>query len=247
MDHLVCDKNKDISIRLLSDGVSFSIQNEAGKTIVPLQIIKNTGQKGSEAIKEAILSSGILEESYKNIKIVVPSLYSTFIPEKDFNSQHIKEYYQAIIGLPEDELLITNHIEEIHSYNLFSLKETIYDFLIRSFINPTILHHTTPLLQLIMAKLPNNGGKMMVIRYDVQLLTIIAFNHKELMFINTFPCNSIENALYFILSGWKLFEFDQLNDELLIIKDNIFEEELLRKVSQYVKKSTLLLLNTEDL
>lgn len=247
MDHLVCDKNKDISIRLLPDGVSFSVHNEAGKTIIPLQTIKNTGQKEGEAIKEAILSSGILEESYRNIKILVPSPYFTLIPEKTFDPQLSKIYYQTTIDQIKDEFLITNYIEEIHSYNLFSLKEKIYDFLIRTFINPDILHHTTPLLRLLIAKLPEKEKKTMIVRYEAQLLTIVAFDHKKLVFINTYTCNSIENALYFILSGWKQFGFNQLNDELLIIKDGIFEEELLRKVSQYVKESTLLLLKIDDL
>lgn len=247
MDYIVYNNHKDISIRLLPNGVSFSVRDEKGTPLLPVQTIENTKQPQHDSVKEAILTSGLLDENYRSTEIIADTHLFTLIPEEIYEPDMLQPYYQNTVGKTEGKILYARHIEELHLYNAFSLDENIHDFLIRTFINPDVTHYASSLLRTLKAKLPDKDKNIMIVQYEARLLTIITFRYGTLHSANAYVCDSLNNALYFILSGWKQFEYDQIKDHLYILKGGIFQEELLREISVYIKKTTLLLINTEPL
>ena len=234
----------NISIRLLPNGVSFFIQSKDGKVLLSDKI-EQTSLPSSEAIQEAILLSGILEKSCKNIKIIVPTPLFTLLPEDVFEVGVIDEYYRASVGDLSGKKLIYQHLEEMELYLIFAVDEALYDFLLRSFVSFETEHHLSPLLTRLNAKLPHLSHCTMYVSYETQLLSIILFKEGAFFSANTFNCSSTEDALYYTLSTWKQLKCDQENDELYIIEGDDFQESLLRKLTPYIKQATFLLTNKE--
>jgi hypothetical protein len=244
MNHPVHDRNNDISIRLKPNGVSFSIREKTGNELFR-DTVESTVASGTDAIRETILSSGILEKPYNRVTITVPTPLFTLFPEEAFDPEQIDLYYAAAVGDPEGKRVLFQHIKELRLILLFALDEALHDFLTRSFIHPEIEHHLSSLLPRIVMQPSAKEGNTVYVAYDAQLLSILLFKDGRFFSASAYRCNTANDALYYVLSVWKQFGYDQLNDKLYIVGDGAVEEELLRQVSTYVEQSSLLLTNKE--
>ena len=236
----------NISIRLLPDGVSFCIRDRAGQLLLSDKI-EQPNLPPVEAVQEAILLSGILEKPCKNIKIIVPTPLFTLLPEIVFDVDTINDYYTATIGNLSGKKLICQHLEAAELYLVFAVDETLYDFLLRSFITFETEHHLSSLLTHLSIKPSHLSRCTMYVSYEAQLLSVILFKGRFFFSANTFSCSSVEDALYYTLSTWKQLGCDQEDDELYVLERGDFQESLLRELTPYIKRSVFLLINKDVL
>ena len=239
-----CEIYDNVSIRILPNGVSFFIRDNAGNVLLSDKI-EQQGLPESEAVRESILLSGILEKSCKSIKIIVPTPLYTLLPESIFDEATIDEYYKAAIGDLSGKRLLYQHLEGAELYVVFAMDEALYDFLSRSFITFETEHHLSPLLTLLSTKIPYTSRRVVCVSHEAQLLSIIFFKEGAFFSANTFRCASTDDALYYILSTWKQLRCDQENDSLYITEEGDFQEALLRELRPYIKQSAFLIINKE--
>ena len=238
------DNHNKISIRLLPNGVSFFVREKTGKTLLH-DTVESVALNEADAVREAILSAGILEKPYNQVTITIPTPLFALFPEEFFEPEQIELYYKTVVGNAEGKHLLFQHLEELRMFLLFALDESLYDFLIRSFIHPEIEHHLSSLLPRINAQPASKEGNVLYVAHDAQLLSVILFKEGRFFAANAYKCDTVNDALYYTLSVWKQFQYDQLNDKLYIVGEGAFGEELLREVSQYVQLSAMLLIDKE--
>ena len=246
MNHPVHNDYNDISIRLLPKGISFSVREKTGKELF-CDRVESATLNGADAISETVLSSGILEKPYNRVNVIVPTPLFGLYPEEVFDSEEADAYFRTITGEVEGKRLLFRHLKELRLFLLFALEERVYDFLIRSFIHPEIEHHLSSLLVDMNAQPSSKSGNVLYVSYDTQLLSVILFKEGRFFSANAYRCGTVNDALYYVLSVWKQFRYDQLNDKLYVIGEGVFSEELFREASRYVQQSAILLANKEML
>ena len=228
--------HNDISIRLRPNGISFSICEKTGKELFSNTIDVNNRSE-TDAIRETILSSGILEKTYNKVTIVVPSPLFALFPEEVFDPKQIEFYYKSIVEIPNGKHLLFQHLKEFGMFLLFAVEEELYDFLVRSFIHPEIEHHLLSLLYSLEAHSSSREGNALYVAYDTQLLSLILFKKNRFHAASVFECTTQNDALYYILSMWRQFKYNQLDDTLYIIGEGTFQDELFGEASLYVRQA----------
>ncbi len=197
---------------------------------IPLDVTASSLQKATE---EAIYDNPLLLSDFARVDCVVETNKFTLIPSEiddaDLKERIFKETFPSFDGT-----IIENNLNELKTNILMGIDEDLVNFLRRTFNNPAILHHLTPLCTYFHRKsrLGNSGKMYAYLKKDS--LDIITFGKDSLLLANTFSFSQPVDAIYYILACREMLHLDAGSDELLIAGDNTLREAITPTLREYL-------------
>ena len=122
---------------------------------------------------------------------------------------------------------------------LYPVFEDIYDFFIRSFNEPKFFHYSAPIITYFRSIDKKRKEQRMIINVQEKGVDIFCFFRKSFLFGNHFPCEKVEDALYYILYTWKQLKMNRFTDSLTVTGKYNQNAELLEKLRLYIQQVDL--------
>ena len=224
-----------LSIRLCTDGFSFSIYNPIQDTFTSfLEEEANTSLSLTANLKNLFNAHEELKLKYKSVKVIVSNKRFTNIPIDIFDENQMADLFYYNHTKQTNETLLFNKGTESSIVNLYGVDKSAFQFLKTIFPEAKFYSQYFLLNEYFTAKSRFGNTKKMYVSFSSSHIDIYCYERGNLLMLNTFDAKQQEDRLYYIFAVWKQLYFDQQRDELFLsgtIKD---KEAILKELKRYI-------------
>jgi len=198
-------ENYELSLQAGPDGFSFSLLDTIRNKFVLLRSFEPDESKyfNADKINDIAGKDDFLTRRYKKVNLVMPSSKFTIVPAPLFDPGKKDEYFTFNHLMPEDNIIISNRLNDPESFLVFAVQKDVYD-LMRSF-HPGVLacHQLKPLINHISHFRKSVNGNYIHIHVEREFFNFIIFDHNQMNFCNSFKYRNITDILYFVLNVFR--------------------------------------------
>ncbi len=241
MDNTTSIKNKSLSIRISSDGLSFCVYSPTEtpaytyKAVKPRPVISLAAN-----LKEALTTESLLKEQYQRVNVLVTTPSFTTIPAVDFNRESIDEVFRFVFPDQENIRVSYNVLRRSGIAIVFGLDKNIYKLIIDDFPRARFYASASTLVEFFSDKSIGSGNRKMYVYLHGKEMTIYCFHEGRMLFVNNYRVNGVNDCQYYILNLWEQFGFDALEDGLEIVSDGDMSQLLADKIQYFIKKADMI-------
>lgn len=221
-------ESMSMSIWLKSDGLTFSIEQEAEKTqpLITGQLPTPSGYTSRlEAIQELIYQHEWLCYPYQRVYLYYVPLRSVLIPQELYESQHANLWLEGICTL-EDALVLAEPLPLESKVLLTATDRALINLFER--IHPPLLPrpYYLPLILTQRQETRRQGNKVLLVSLRGAQLDCIGLNAGSLSYINHYDIcamhglRSVPEMMYYILGLWQTLQMNLTADELVLVPEN---------------------------
>ena len=223
------------------DGFSFCIFDTKTNKFLVLQHFPFNGVTNftqvAEKISGIIKENELLKNSFRSVSCAVVHGKSTLVPNALFDENQKHNFLSFNVPLSSDEGIRVNTLKNLDSRNIFAIHIAVENTVKAFFPNVRFFHHSTPLLESTLAAFKNEPEKKMVVHVCRSQFEIIVTEGKKLLFYNTFPYQSSEDFIYYVLFVCEQLQLNPEKAELVLLGE--FERssalyEILRKYIRHI-------------
>ena len=224
-----------LSIRLCTDGFSFSIYNPMQGTFASfLEEEANTSLTLTANLKRIFNEHEELKLSYKSVKVIIANKRFISIPPEIFDEEQMADLFYYNHSKHTNETLLFNKGIESPVVNIYGIDKSAFQ-LIKT-IYPDVQFYSQYFLlnEYFTARSRFGNTKKMYVSFSSSYIDIYCYERGNLLLLNTFDAKFQEDRLYYLFAVWKQLEFDQQRDELFLagtIKD---KEAILKELKRYI-------------
>ncbi|MCL1943092.1 MAG: DUF3822 family protein [Candidatus Azobacteroides sp.] len=191
----------------------------------------------TESLKEAVFNNKYLILGYENTNILLASGFYTFVPEDIYraNEDEKDSFFRFNFENIDHKKILSDEVKICNIINLFEIEKTLYDFLQRTFPYARYTHYITPLLRYFSKQRIIGESGRVFIRISDRDLSVFCFRFDRIEAVNTFLCNDVNDAAYFILTLWEKLRFDRLLDGLHVAGTSDKKSELITILSRFIE------------
>ena len=228
-------KQYTLSIRLSTDGFSFSIYNPIHDDSLSM-IEKETDVSLSLTanLKTVFLESDFLSHTYKRVNIMMAGKRFTIVPLDLFDEEQAELLFYHNHQKRENEMVICNVIKKNSVAVIFGIDKSAYTFLNEQYPEARFYSQSTPLIEYFSTKSRLGNSKKMYASIRKDGIDIYCFERGHLLLANSFECTHTEDCIYYLLYAWKQLEFDQERDELHLTGTLPDKEGLMNELKKFI-------------
>lgn len=223
-----------LSIRISPDGFSFSgtIPSKSDSFFYR-QITFDRSKDYATLLKEAFFAEECLTWAYKAVNIFCFTSNYLFVPETFYDEDKKHELMQYAFLSPTQKCL-SDTLDSGQGKTLFGIDQDVYEFLVRSFVNPKFIHHMTLPFGIWKQQSDLSFSNQMYVILNKKTIDIACFKRGEPVFFNAFEYTNSDDILYFILCAWRQTGLDQLKDKLYIFGETDSKKLLITSLQNYI-------------
>ncbi|MEG2150577.1 MAG: DUF3822 family protein [Bacteroidaceae bacterium] len=226
-----------LSIRLSTDGFSFSIYNpisDSSFCYIPLGIKSELPMAVN--VKDIFQRLDFLQHPYKRINVLSVNHRFTLIPFEVFDEEQTEDILYQNHPKQENEIVLYNILKRANTVTTFSMDKSVHQLLEEQFNTVYFYSQASPLIEYFAGKSRIGNSKKMYAYLRDNSLEIYCFDRGKLMLANSFNCNKTEDRMYYILYIWEQLNFSQERDELHftgLLKD---KGDIILQLNKYLKQ-----------
>ena len=226
-----------LSIRLSTDGFSFSIYNPIhDSSLIYLPQPMNMDLPVAANIRE-LLKSDILQYPYKRVNVLQVSKRFTLYPfELLENEEHYDPFFHYNHPKKENEVVLCNELIKANMKILFGMDQTGWQLLSEHFPKARFYSQSSPLIEYFVAKCRLGNSKKMYVYVRGNSLDVFCFDRGRLLLANSFAGNHVEDAIYYLLYIWKQLDYAQERDELHLVGTFHDKEKLIAGLRRFIRQ-----------
>lgn len=228
-------KQYTLSIRLSTDGFSFSIYNpihEDSSCIIEKEI--DTSLSLTANLKAVFLESDFLSHSYKRVNIMMATKRFTIVPLELFEEEQAEFLFSHNHPKRENEVVTYNILKKNNIVVIFGVDKSAYSFLNEQYPEAHFYSQSTPLIEYFSIKSRLGNSKKMYAAISKNVIDIYCFERGHLLLANSFECTHTEDRIYYLLYAWKQLELNQERDELHLTGTLPEKESLLNELKKFI-------------
>ena len=219
-------KQYTLSIRLSTDGFSFSIYNpihDDSLSIIEKEIDASLSLTAN--LKAVFHESDFLNHPYKRFTIMPLDLFEEEQTELLFYHNHQKR---------ENETVLYNILRKNNVAVIFGIDKSAQIFLNEQYPEARFYSQSTPFIDYFSVKSRLGNSKKMYASVRKDGIDIYCFERGHLLLANSFECTHTEDRIYYLLYAWKQLEFDQERDELHLTGTLSEKEVLMSELKKFI-------------
>ena len=241
-DSLILGNSEEyiLSIRLWSDGLSFSVYdpNDKKSFIYREDLFNNAPVSSNEEyLKDFFFKYELLSYTYKTTYVLLASSQYTIVPSS-FVTIGEESSYLKFNFLQTAGHILNNQIPTVDSMVAFDIEENVYQFFLRNLTAPIFVHSIESLLPYWKKESEMQTKNAMFVYLHNKKLDITCFSNGKLLFINSYSFNQLQDVVYLLMAVWQQQEFDQIVDKLYIQGNPALKNNLAIELNYYIKHIT---------
>lgn len=231
--------NKNLSIQISLNGLSFCILNTESNTIVFLKEISTekpeTPYKILDLLTAAFETEKELQTPFNAIQVIHENELATLVPEALFDEAHLADYLKFNSKILRSDFISFDTIDSNKSMNVYVPYVNINNYIYEQFGAFSYTHFSTVLISGILKQELDATDIKMYVHIAKTHFEIIVVNHGKLMLYNSFEYTTKEDFIYYILFTAEQL---QLNPDtfILLLLGSIKEQDELHTIAyKYIR------------
>ncbi|MDE6266101.1 MAG: DUF3822 family protein [Muribaculaceae bacterium] len=228
-------------LRIGPSGFDALLHNPAPEQ--PMRGIRQGCPEGNDllpALETFVYDNPLLLSDFRSVTILLETPRFTLIP----NGVESPVMQRDILSLSlpggvdpdERENVLTDEVKSVPVEIACLPEEKMLTFLRRTFHNPRIMNHLTPLLEYFGSRRKEGNHARTYVQMRERGLDIIIFRESTVGLCNTFTYSTMDDAAYLILAARQTVgDLDPDNDEIYLCGDLQQRLELGSRLGQFVK------------
>jgi hypothetical protein len=161
----------------------------------------------SESIQQLVKEDNLLSKCVraKHTLLIWVNNKSTFIPNALYDPANKETYLKFNHDFNKNETILVDSLKLLEAKNLYTLPLNIEKSLKGIFLNVTIHHYSSSLVESLLSRYGHEYGKRIFVHVQVDHLEVVVIEGKNLLFYNSFRYQTSEDFVYYVL-----FVADQL-------------------------------------
>lgn len=234
---LTQSKQYTLSIRLSTDGFSFSVLNPTEKAIpVVIDYPINESLSLTANLKQAFKEVKELTCSYRRVNLLLANRRFTFIPLEFFEDEQCETVFYHNFPTRENETVLYNILHRNNIVVLFGMDKSACNYLREQQPDIRFYAQASAFTEYFSAKSRLGNNRKIYVNLHKKAIDVYVFERGQLLLANTFPCQTITDSIYYILYIWKQQEFDQERDELHLTGQLNEKKQLLSELRKYIRQ-----------
>ena len=226
-----------LSIRLSTDGFSFSIYNPIHDNefyFIPKEIKPSVSLAAN--VKDIFKESDFLNHPYKRVNVLYISKRFTLIPFELYEDDDIESIFYQNHPKQDNEVILCNILKMSGITVVYSVDKSVYQQITEVFPTAVFNSQASVLIEHFTGKSRLGNSQKMYAYIRESSIELYCYNHGKLLLSNTFSCKETADRVYYMLYVWKQQNFDQERDELHLcgLLDN--KEELTEALKKYLRQ-----------
>ena len=230
--------NRRLVIRISPKTLSFSTRGETGLVeYVPYDM--NNGISLAANMREALQTEAICEGQYGRVMVMV-STPVLMMPVDLFEEATKDELYRYTFTCQEGIVVMHSVLPDLNSVAVFCVSKDLRTVLSDRFKTGEYMPVTAPVWRhLHQRSFTGPRNKLYAYFHDGQM-DVMNYQQNRFKFCNSFAVNHPNDALYYMLNVWKQLSMQPEHDEMYMVGDAPFMDELNEKAQDFVKRVFLI-------
>jgi hypothetical protein len=229
-----------LSIRLGTDGFSFSIYNPVRNSVVlTRQREMETGLSMTANMRKALAELDFLSDTYKQVDALPVSRRFTLIPSELFVEDQAAACFYYNFSSEENEAVLYDTLPKNGTVLLYALDKNLYDLLREQYPQIRFQSSVSSLAEQLAVKSRIGADKQMYVYMHREFMEVYAYERGHLMLLNAYDCKNTSDCAYYLLYAWKQLAMDQLADELCIMGNGEDKDRLVEEMRHFIRYVTL--------
>ena len=225
-----------LSIRLSTDGFSFSIYNPLSSNDFFYQKYDINAQHSMAAnVKQFINDTQAIKNNFRRVNIFIASNRYTSIPLDFFNEANMESIYYQNVTKENNEIVLCNMLSRSNIAIVFSIDKLTHLYFSEQFPAARFYATVSPITEDFSFKSKQGNSNKLYANIRGNHIDLFAFCKGRLLFLNSFKTTCSEDICYYILNVWKQLNYDQERDELHIYGNTQMRKETSEKLQEFLK------------
>ena len=226
-----------ISIRLSTDGFSFSVFNPLGEgEHVFTDCAVNESLSLTANLKQLFREEEGLQHPYRRVNILMADKRYTLMPLEFFEDEQAELVFYHNHPPRENECVLYNILAANNMVVLFGMDKSAYNFLTEQFPEAKFYAQASPFIEFFSNKSRFGNNCKLYVHLRKEEIDLYGFDRGHLLLGNSYSCNATADRIYYILYAWKKLGFDQERDELHLTGDLGDKETLLPELRKFIRQ-----------
>ena len=226
-----------LSIRLSTDGFSFSVFNPHGDgTLSTINYQVDESISLTANLKQTFRELDWLNHSFRRVNILVANRRYTFIPLDFFEDEQAECVFYYNHCKRENELIQYNILHKNNIVVLFGMDKSSHSFLLEQFPHARFYAQASPFIDYLAAKSRLGNNRKLYAHIHHTAIDMYSFERGRLLLGNTFECKETADQIYYLLYSWKQLGLNQEQDELHLCGTPVEKEKLLTELKKYIRQ-----------
>ena len=224
-----------LSIRLSTDGFSFSIYNPiSGNDFYSRTYPVNTQRSMAANVKSFLAATDELKYKFKQTNILIHSQRYTIMPLDIFEDEYMEKVFYQNIRERNNEIVLCNTLRNSNSVVIFSIDKLTHVFLSEQFPQCRFFSSISPQIEYLTIKSRTGNTKKIYLNINDGNIDVIALDNGRLLLANTYSSPSVNDINYFVLNIWQQANFNQERDELYITGSKEIKKRIITELQKYI-------------
>ena len=239
IDTLTADNSEkyEVSIRLWPGGLSFSgyVLHEKDSFFTETFLF-DSDQSMAQSLKNTFFDNQYFSYLYRSVSVLYVSGKYTLVPDSVFSEKDKSLLFSLCHQYNKKDTILVYPLKELQSKILYTIENEVYEFLVRSLVNPHIVHYLSPLLISWQKKSLTSYPKHIYVFIHDNILDIACFEHGEMLFLNAFDYEKENDIIYYILYTCRQLCINQLEDNMYLCGDEMTCRSVMSVIKKYIKE-----------
>ncbi|WP_455591393.1 DUF3822 family protein [Bacteroides sp.] len=234
-----------LSIRLSTDGFSFSIYNptqDANVSLYEKEI--NPSLSLTANLKQAFRELAFLSATYRRVNVMMADKRFTLVPLELFDDDQSEVLFNHNHTKRENEIVQYNILKKNNVVVLFGMDKSAYQLLNEQFPEARFYSQSSTLIEYFTVKSKLGNNRKMYASVRSEAIDLYCFEHGHLILANSYECRETADRVYYLLYIWKQLNFDQERDELHLTGLLTDKENLMREIRKFILKAFIMIPET---
>ncbi len=228
-------KQYTLSIRLSTDGFSFSIYNPLNEGELSFEEQEVDPSLSLTAnLKSCFRELEFLKHPYKRVYMLLVGKRFTLVPLELFDDEQVESIFNYNHPQIPNEIILYNIQKRHNTVVIYGMDKSAHTFLAEHFPEATFYSQASPMLEYFLQKSRMGNSRKIYACLRADAIDLYAYDRGKLLFVNSFECSETTDRVYYVLYVWKLLEFDQQRDELHLSGLFTAKDALLKELRKFI-------------
>ena len=170
-----------------------------------------------EKLQEVFKTEKSLQNDFESVTVIHQNNLSTLVPNQYFKEDSIASYLKYSVKTIATDLIVFDDLEFMNTKNVYIPYVNINNFLFQNFGEFEFKHHSSILLEKLLAK--SDDTLKFYINISQSTFDIVVTKDSKLLFYNIFDYQTKEDFIYYILFTLEQLELSTEETNVILLGD----------------------------